>query len=92
MAIRELWRRVVPALWSRCPSRIAHGQLTAVTQFIGSRQLADDNDYASLPLTSEQLDRVLLLLQERDPTAWSDAKAVSTAAPAVAETAATAIN
>jgi hypothetical protein len=31
---------------------------------------ADDDDFASLPLSSEQLDRVLLLLEERDPAAW----------------------
>ena len=30
-----------------------------------------DDDYACLPLSSEQLDRVLLLLlEERDPAAW----------------------
>jgi hypothetical protein len=52
---------------------------------------ADDDDYACLPLSSEQLDRVLLRLEERDPAAWSDSQAVSPAAPAVAETAATAI-
>jgi hypothetical protein len=31
---------------------------------------ADDDDYACLPLSSEQLGRVLLLLEERDPAAW----------------------
>ena len=31
---------------------------------------ADDDDFASLPLSSEQLGRVLLMLEERDPAAW----------------------
>ena len=32
--------------------------------------MADDDDHAALPLSSEQLDRVLMRLQERDPAGW----------------------
>jgi hypothetical protein len=52
---------------------------------------AKEEDLDAIPLSFEQLDRVLLLLEERDPAAWSDVKAVSPAAPAAVETAATAI-
>jgi hypothetical protein len=52
---------------------------------------AKEEDLDAIPLSFEQLDRVLLLLEERDPAAWSDAEAVSPAAPAAVETAATAI-
>jgi hypothetical protein len=33
-------------------------------------QMADEGDIASIPLTSEQIDRVLSLLQDSDPAAW----------------------
>jgi hypothetical protein len=46
---------------------------------------ADDDDYACLPLTSEQLDRVLLLLEERDPAAWLISEEVEGAAETAPE-------